>query len=153
MIVDPTSSYSSMANTNEFDEQAPPSYDTAVGDRSEPQGPFVPESSHKGRDIKVNPFPPSLPNPAPYDGHPGPSRTVVYNYVNPRTGERVVSLLPPDHPQMVCLQEGGHVPATKYGLLGVLAAVFWFPLGIGLCLLDRKVYCKRCGMSIDEGLC
>ncbi|KAI0789127.1 hypothetical protein C8Q75DRAFT_766578 [Abortiporus biennis] len=79
--------------------------------------------------------------------------TTVYNYVNPVTHEHVVSLLPPNHPQMICLQEGRHVTETKYGLLGILAAIFWFPLGIGLCLLDRKVKCTRCGMILDEGYC
>ncbi|KAI0704985.1 hypothetical protein C8T65DRAFT_577959, partial [Cerioporus squamosus] len=79
--------------------------------------------------------------------------TVVYNYVNPVTGERIVSLLPPDHPQMLCLQQGGHVTETKFGILGILAAIIWFPLGVGLCLLDRKVYCKRCGAILDEGMC
>jgi Uncharacterized conserved protein (DUF2367) len=38
-------------------------------------------------------------------------------------------------------------------LIGVIAAIVWFPLGIGLCLLDRRVQCKRCGESIEEGLC
>ena len=38
-------------------------------------------------------------------------------------------------------------------LLGVIAAIVWFPLGIGLCLLDRRVHCKRCGESIEDGLC
>lgn len=38
-------------------------------------------------------------------------------------------------------------------MLGVIAAIVWFPLGIGLCLLDRRVQCKRCGESIEEGLC
>ncbi|KAJ3508334.1 hypothetical protein NLJ89_g5813 [Agrocybe chaxingu] len=77
----------------------------------------------------------------------------VYNYVNPITGERVVSLLPPGHPEMICLQAGAHIPHTEYGLLGILAAVFWFPLGIGLCLLDKRVRCKRCGLLIEDGLC
>jgi hypothetical protein len=78
---------------------------------------------------------------------------------------------------MVCLQAGEHVLETRYGFLGVLpicsllfidcvwthahvivfpgviAAIVWFPLGIGLCLLDRRVQCKRCGDSIEEGLC
>lgn len=36
---------------------------------------------------------------------------------------------------------------------GILAAIFWFPLGIGCCMLDRKVECARCGMVLDEGLC
>lgn len=51
---------------------------------------------------------------------------------------------------MVCLQQG-HVIRTKYGILGILAAVFWFPLGIGLCLLDKRVKCERCGLLIEEG--
>lgn len=43
---------------------------------------------------------------------------MVYYYQDPRTGQRVASLLPPDHPQMVCLQSGEHVPETRYGFLG-----------------------------------
>lgn len=73
---------------------------------------------------------------------------------------------------MICLQAGEHVPQTNYGILGesllslfpcpavvltgiigLLAAVFWFPLGIGLCLIDKKVKCSRCGITIDEGVC
>ena len=38
-------------------------------------------------------------------------------------------------------------------LSGVFAAIFWFPFGIALCLLDRRVRCERCGESIEEGLC
>ncbi|KAI0266987.1 hypothetical protein BC834DRAFT_822840 [Gloeopeniophorella convolvens] len=79
--------------------------------------------------------------------------TAVYYYQDPHTGHRVASLLPPDHPQMICLQAGTHVPASHYGILGVLAAIVWFPLGIGLCLLDRRVQCKRCGASLEDGLC
>lgn len=94
----------------------------------------------------------------------------VYHYQNPATGEHLASLLPPDHPEMLCLQQGGHVPQSKFGilgkcsslqnqyppthhLLGILAAIVWFPLGIGLCLLDRRVQCKRCGTVIDGGIC
>ncbi|KAH7927527.1 hypothetical protein BV22DRAFT_1111061 [Leucogyrophana mollusca] len=77
----------------------------------------------------------------------------VYHYMNPRTGDQLTSLLPPDHPEMICLQQGGHVEQTKYGILGILAAIVWFPLGIGLCLLDRRVRCKRCGYTIDDGMC
>ncbi|KAH7888896.1 hypothetical protein F5I97DRAFT_764089 [Phlebopus sp. FC_14] len=77
----------------------------------------------------------------------------VYHYHNPATGEHLTSLLPPTHPEMICLQEGAHVTQTKFGILGILAAIVWFPLGIGLCLLDRQVKCKRCGLTIDSGLC
>ena len=42
---------------------------------------------------------------------------------------------------------------TNFSLLGILAAVFWFPLGIGLCLLDRRVRCHRCGLIIEDGVC
>ncbi|TFK66541.1 hypothetical protein BDN72DRAFT_823307 [Pluteus cervinus] len=79
--------------------------------------------------------------------------TPVYHYTNLATNEQIASLLPPDHPEMICLQTGTHVPETKYGLLGILAAIFWFPLGIGICLLDRRVRCTRCGLMIDEGIC
>ncbi len=47
-------------------------------------------------------------------------QTTVYYYQDPRTGQRVASLLPPDHPEMVCLQAGEHVPETRYGFLGAL---------------------------------
>ena len=53
-----------------------------------------------------------------YTPHPLTGSPTVYNYVNPRTGERVVSLLPPDHPEMVCLQGGEHIPHTDFGILG-----------------------------------
>ena len=45
-----------------------------------------------------------------------PSPT-IYNYVHPVTREHIASLLPPNHPEMICLQQG-HVPQTRYGLLG-----------------------------------
>ncbi|KAI9571161.1 hypothetical protein HD554DRAFT_2079034 [Boletus coccyginus] len=77
----------------------------------------------------------------------------VYYYQSPVTGEQLATLSPPDHPEMLCLQRGGHEPRTKYGILGILAAIVWFPLGIGLCLLDRRVQCKRCGVVIDNGIC
>jgi len=81
------------------------------------------------------------------------SESTVYHYQDPLTGQLVASLLPPDHPKMVCLQAGTHVPETRYGCLGVIAAIIWFPLGIGLCLLDRRVRCERCGDSLENGLC
>jgi len=43
----------------------------------------------------------------------------VYHYVNPSTSEHITSLLPPDHPEMICLQSG-HLTETKFGLLGML---------------------------------
>lgn len=42
----------------------------------------------------------------------------VYHYTNPQTNERIASLLPPDHPEMLCLQAGAHVPHTRYGVVG-----------------------------------
>ncbi|KAL4243976.1 Membrane protein BRI3 [Abortiporus biennis] len=135
-----------------------PSYDMATSEVHSP-GPYVADGKTQAQDVKVPPKPVVKENAA---GAPpvGPSfippsmpPTTVYNYVNPVTHEHVVSLLPPNHPQMICLQEGRHVTETKYGLLGILAAIFWFPLGIGLCLLDRKVKCTRCGMILDEGYC
>ncbi|KAJ7680591.1 hypothetical protein DFH06DRAFT_1163613 [Mycena polygramma] len=107
------------------------------------------------KDVKTPPVPVMNPGPS-YFAHAGPSslpNPVVYYYDNPLTGEHVASLLPPNHPEMICLQAGEHVPHTNFGLLGILAAVFWFPLGVGLCLLDRRVKCSRCGKVIDDGIC
>lgn len=54
----------------------------------------------------------------------GPSSTtsepVIYNYLNPTTGELVRSFLPPDHPAMICLQTGKHISHTKFGIFGTL---------------------------------
>ena len=45
-------------------------------------------------------------------------QTRVYHYVNPANGNHITSLLPPDHPEMVCLQRGSHIEETKFGFLG-----------------------------------
>ncbi|CEL61084.1 hypothetical protein RSOLAG1IB_04324 [Rhizoctonia solani AG-1 IB] len=132
-------------------EDCPPTYDVAVGSStgsvaSEPTSPLL-----KSKDT---PYPQPAPQPQPHGGMlivpalgPGPT---VYRYHNPRTGELVSSLLPPNHPEMICLQQG-HIIQTRYGILGILAAVFWFPLGIGLCLIDKRTKCERCGLRIDDG--
>ncbi|KAK0213092.1 hypothetical protein DFS33DRAFT_1286374 [Desarmillaria ectypa] len=112
------------------------------------------------KDAKQAPQPPMQPSTqlymtagSSYVPQTGPQDPIVYHYVNPTTGDRIASLLPPNHPEMICLQAGAHIPHTKYGLLGILAAVFWFPLGVGLCLLDRHVQCSRCGTVINDGIC
>ncbi|KAG7091010.1 hypothetical protein E1B28_010073 [Marasmius oreades] len=130
---------------------SPPSYDQAAKGKEESQ-----------RDVKQPQEPsvqtPSMQTPANYTVA-GPNRIpnglepIVYHYTNPLTGDHVASLLPPDHPEMVCLQEGKHIPKSSFGILGVLSAVLWFPLGVGICLLDRRVKCTRCGHIISESFC
>jgi hypothetical protein len=71
-----------------------------------------------------------------------PTGVTVYHYVHPVTQQRITSLLPPDHPEMVCLQQG-HERHSSFGLVGILAAIFWFPLGMACMLVDRKVRCTR----------
>ncbi|KAJ7691285.1 hypothetical protein B0H17DRAFT_1063359 [Mycena rosella] len=128
--------------SNSFNE-SPPAYDG-------------PRPTSPAKDVKTPPVAPTMDAGPSYVAHAGPSSSqnpVVYHYNNPLTGEHVASLLPPNHPEMICLQAGEHVPHTNYGLLGILAAVFWFPLGVGLCLLDRRVKCARCGRVIEDGIC
>jgi hypothetical protein len=50
----------------------------------------------------------------------GPSMpaTPVYHYVHPVTGDQLASLLPPNHPAMICVQEGRHINQSSYGILG-----------------------------------
>lgn len=51
-----------------------------------------------------------------YSNQPAGTAT-VYRYYNPQTNQHVTSLLPPDHPEMICLQ-AGHIAQTRYGLVG-----------------------------------
>ncbi|KAG8970357.1 hypothetical protein FRC03_009630 [Tulasnella sp. 419] len=147
--------------TNNKDTSNPPSYDIAVSDvatssvGSPRQGPY---QLYAQSDVKVPPqpeaqppvlYPAMVPTTPPSPAVPG---TRVYHYQNPQTLETVASLLPPDHPTMVCLQRGGHETKTKYGIVGILTAILWFPLGVGVCLLDRKTTCRRCGAVLREGL-
>ncbi|KAF4620860.1 hypothetical protein D9613_000184 [Agrocybe pediades] len=183
MIVDTPNKDHNMPhnNTNAVPLDSPPSYDYATEGSSSPiytadaqqpktssplAGPSTKRSSNDGmaQPLIPHPLPPQMPSMSigivptylPQGGGGGLYGTPtpqVYNYINPRTGEQVVSLLPPNHPEMICLQAGEHVPHTQYGLLGILAAIFWFPLGVGLCLLDKRVRCTRCGQVIEDGIC
>lgn len=42
----------------------------------------------------------------------------IFHYVHAETGHHLASPLPPNHPEMICLQEGGHIKETHFGLLG-----------------------------------
>ncbi|PSR81174.1 hypothetical protein PHLCEN_2v6509 [Hermanssonia centrifuga] len=116
-----TSTASVMANTQDL----PPTYDAAVTSEVHSSGPFVPAGTGDVKDVKV-PMPTPDANasspgagPTPFSP-PSMPPTTVYNYVNPVTHEVVTSLLPPDHPRMVCLQQG-HDPHSKFGFLDVLS--------------------------------
>ncbi|KAJ8588538.1 hypothetical protein M405DRAFT_934042 [Rhizopogon salebrosus TDB-379] len=129
----------------------PPSYDFVEAQTSPNEQP--PSMSDKGARLPVQQ--PPVPSVMAVHNRPAPmmQQPVVYHYQNPTTGEQLASLLPPDHPEMQCLQHGGHLNETKFGILGILAAIVWFPLGIGLCLLDRRVKCRRCGVVIEDRIC
>ena len=114
-----------------------------------PQDPVVVYQSYQSHTPNDIPAGPSVPRPV----IPSMPQTRVYHYVNPANGDHITSLLPPDHPEMVCLQQGSHVEEVKFGWIGLIAAIAWFPLGIGLCLLDRTVTCKRCGAVIKARPC
>ncbi|EJD02661.1 uncharacterized protein FOMMEDRAFT_85845 [Fomitiporia mediterranea MF3/22] len=123
----------------------PPSYDYATGASS-------------STDAKARATNTDQPKPGPvpkYTAAPDPSFSPAgdnLHHYQHATGHVISTPLPPDHPEMICLQEGRHISASRFGILGILAAVFWFPLGIGLCLLDRRVVCRRCGRIIDDGI-
>ncbi|KII92621.1 hypothetical protein PLICRDRAFT_50984 [Plicaturopsis crispa FD-325 SS-3] len=138
-------------NDRTKDTAAPPSYDLAVSEASGSSGNNL-RSHDEVPQYSASPY--GKPTAPTVSRPPGPQTTpTVYFYTHPVTREQVTSLLPPDHPEMVCLQRGSHDPQTSFGFLGILAAVFWFPLGVGLCLLDRRIRCKTCGTMIDSGLC
>ncbi|KAH9969274.1 hypothetical protein BGW80DRAFT_638035 [Lactifluus volemus] len=141
-----------MQNDAQVPTELPPAYESAISSTSE--GLLSKASkANAPQDTQPKPAPLMISGSSQAVYGATSSNPTVYYYEDPRTGQRVASLLPPDHPQMVCLQAGEHVPETRYGCLGVLAAIVWFPLGIGLCLLDRRVRCERCGESLENGLC
>jgi hypothetical protein len=74
--------------------------------------------SDKGARLPVQQ--PPVPSVMAVHNRPAPmmQQPVVYHYQNPTTGEQLASLLPPDHPEMQCLQHGGHLNETKFGILG-----------------------------------
>ncbi|KAG1762863.1 hypothetical protein EDD22DRAFT_889322 [Suillus occidentalis] len=149
MIIDPQSN---MVIKHSADN--PPSYDYVAAQASPNDQQQPPSMTDKTPNQQVQL--PAIPHNTVMAVHTRTTpvmQPTVYHYQNPLTGEHIASLLPPDHPEMICLQQGGHVNETKFGILGIMAAIIWFPLGIGLCLLDRKVKCQRCGTVIDDGLC
>ncbi|KAL5507618.1 hypothetical protein ACEPAH_7074 [Sanghuangporus vaninii] len=104
----------------------PPSYEYATGGQAPVNKNF--NSAAASAAPKLDPSLPYAPTSAPLAG---PSGSNVYHYQHPVSGHVITTSLPPDHPEMICLQAGSHIRSTRFGLLGVLAAVFWFPLGIG----------------------
>jgi len=148
MIVDiPTST---MLSDTPTPSDNPPAYESTIVGTSMAPSPSKDVGPHSTQP-KVLPLMVAGPPHAMYGAVA--SGATVYHYQDPRTGQPFASLLPPDHPQMVCAQAGQHIPESRYGFLGVLAAIVWFPLGIGLCLLDRRVRCQRCGESLEDGIC
>ena len=80
-----------------------------------PQGHVAVYQSHHSQNPNANIIAgPSVPG----SGIPTMPQSRVYHYVNPNNGNHITSLLPPDHPEMVCLQQGSHVEETKFGFLG-----------------------------------
>ncbi|RDB16900.1 hypothetical protein Hypma_002420 [Hypsizygus marmoreus] len=160
MIVDPRKN-TPMAT--DIPQESPPSYDTATDagssagalNASNSKPTHNPDVKHQTEDAgPVHLYRAVIvPPPPPHTVQLAYTQPMVHHYTDPATGQHVASLLPPNHPEMICLQAGAHVPQTKYGLLGIMAAIFWFPLGIGLCLLDRRVRCTRCGAILNDGIC
>lgn len=122
--------------------QDPPSYDAATGQGHScaynVEAPLRPSRSHivyfldagpsysqphmqtseglnkrNGHSDAKQPPQPKAPGPIPSMNTP-----TVYNYVHPVTKQHIASLLPPNHPEMICLQQGAHIPVTRYGVLG-----------------------------------
>ncbi|KAG6917231.1 hypothetical protein DXG01_003345 [Tephrocybe rancida] len=110
--------------TTDIPQDSPPSYEVATDDGNNhiPE-PHQPKGALNG-DVK---HPVSETSPLQLYSRPpnvGPSHTVqpgytamlppVHHYVNSNTGEHVTSLLPPNDPEMICLQAGMHAYWLRY---------------------------------------
>ncbi len=109
-------------------------------DESPPKGDKAPPAPEPSPAYMMVPGPSSYHTQPVHDGQ----TPIVYRYVHPETGEQIASLLPPNHPEMMCLQSG-HVPHTSYGILGM-----WL-LGILNSFIDKL--CIRytcCGILVPS---
>jgi hypothetical protein len=82
------------------------------------QQPFMTDKT-ANQQVQLPSLPPSTVTAVHTRTTPLVQEPTVYHYQNPLTGERIASLLPPNHPEMICLQEGQHVNETKFGILGM----------------------------------
>ncbi|KAG8830319.1 hypothetical protein FRC17_005076 [Serendipita sp. 399] len=73
----------------------------------------------------------------------------TYIWTHPITHETYDTGLPFDHPDVQCLQSG-HLPRTRYGLVGILSTIFWFPFGLLVMMHDKSVECKRCSRVLAK---
>jgi len=140
-----------MLSGQQSTSNAPPSYEEIANVKDDQKVPLL-APEHQLTQPGLHPTPDGFaPTAAPLQVTNAGGVT-VYHYVHPLTQERVDSLLPPHHPEMICLQQG-HIPHNRFGWLGIIAAVFWFPLGLGCLLVDRQVKCERCAKVLEEGAC
>ncbi|EJF63337.1 hypothetical protein BD309DRAFT_853676 [Dichomitus squalens] len=47
----------------------------------------------------------------------------------------------------LCAQ-GNHDVTTRYGMVGILTAIFCFPIGLLALLVDKERRCVRCGAHV-----
>ncbi|ORY22685.1 hypothetical protein BCR39DRAFT_550987 [Naematelia encephala] len=60
--------------------------------------------------------------------------------------------LSPVSAEIQCLQLG-HRKKTRYGPIGIIAGIVFFPWGLFWTACDRKVTCKRCQVVLSEKGC
>jgi hypothetical protein len=87
----------------------------------------------------------------PPDSDMSEGKVPIYHYTDPTTGDVIPSLLPQDHPEVQCLQSGGHIKRTRFGPLGIAAAILWFPFGVVAMWKDRTVSCSSCHTILKGG--
>ncbi|KAG8983111.1 hypothetical protein FRB94_006014, partial [Tulasnella sp. JGI-2019a] len=95
---------------------------TATGSDEVYRDPYLQQSSPPSSRDQM------LPQMQPLEPHPTPA---VYHYQDPKTGHIIASLLPPNHPESICLKAGEHIEQTSFGVVGLVSAFLWFPLGLG----------------------
>ncbi|KAL7415780.1 hypothetical protein BDY24DRAFT_382208 [Mrakia frigida] len=130
---------------------SPPSYEASVSSSPSPSSsssPNQPLLTHVASLPSRNLPPPKGASPAGTDQSNGP---LVHYFVQPGPNGRMISTnLGPETEEMRCLMEG-HLAQSKFGIIGILSTIFFFPWGLAVCALDRKVVCKRCKQVIDPG--
>jgi len=70
------------------------------------------------------------------------------NPMNPMGGVQPAGFITPE----VQCQQQGHIITSRYGVVGILSAILFFPCGVLVCLMDRTEKCERCHQIFKRGL-
>ncbi|WRT63902.1 uncharacterized protein IL334_000828 [Kwoniella shivajii] len=77
---------------------------------------------------------------------------------NPRQPSEQTQIMSPDSKENKnhygqCIDNVGHSPHTKYGTVGIIAGIVFFPWGLFWTQCDSQVTCRKCQVILKPNKC